>query len=332
MQRLSLSSHLNSLCRGTHELTVLEMQRHCAAMNVFNQMSGLQRIRSSTLSSLRYVTSGRHLCSGRKDNWIQRCRDTWVCVTGRESEKGRCYLHMNETRKSFVIVCDFHISGFLLLFIYLICSVQKLSEFFSSDEIGDEQEPRAMLTSGSSNHNQNRYQAVVSSWAYFFALSSREKAFVSPLLQHRGCLTLLLFFFLHLIVFFLIISLFFPFVTSLPDVMHPSSSHPLNHSLPPPPPLCPGSSSPWRWWIGSAPRGTTGTTTAHRGTTRATAPLRRWTRTPVSRWDGPLCRPPSDTSWLRVSNRMSETQTKISPLKLRSLSFSWHATSNFNLI
>uniref|UniRef100_A0A671WZY1 ATP-binding cassette, sub-family C (CFTR/MRP), member 8 n=1 Tax=Sparus aurata TaxID=8175 RepID=A0A671WZY1_SPAAU len=44
-----------------------------------------------------------------------------------------------------------------------LVSVQKLSEFFSSDEIGDEQEPRAMLTSGSSNHNQNRYQAVVSS-------------------------------------------------------------------------------------------------------------------------------------------------------------------------
>ncbi|XP_039989869.1 ATP-binding cassette sub-family C member 8 isoform X2 [Xiphias gladius] len=41
-----------------------------------------------------------------------------------------------------------------------LVSVQKLSEFFSSDEIGDEQEPRAMLTSGSSNHNQNRYQAV----------------------------------------------------------------------------------------------------------------------------------------------------------------------------
>ncbi|XP_030280545.1 ATP-binding cassette sub-family C member 8 isoform X3 [Sparus aurata] len=44
-----------------------------------------------------------------------------------------------------------------------LVSVQKLSEFFSSDEIGDEQEPRAMLTSGSSNHNQNRYQAVSSS-------------------------------------------------------------------------------------------------------------------------------------------------------------------------
>uniref|UniRef100_A0A8C9X199 ATP-binding cassette, sub-family C (CFTR/MRP), member 8 n=1 Tax=Sander lucioperca TaxID=283035 RepID=A0A8C9X199_SANLU len=41
-----------------------------------------------------------------------------------------------------------------------LVSVQKLSEFFSSDEIGDEQEPRAMVTSGSSNHNQNRYQAV----------------------------------------------------------------------------------------------------------------------------------------------------------------------------
>ncbi|AWP08746.1 putative ATP-binding cassette sub-family C member 8-like [Scophthalmus maximus] len=41
-----------------------------------------------------------------------------------------------------------------------LVSVQKLSEFFSSDEIGDEQEPRAVLTSGASNHNQNRYQAV----------------------------------------------------------------------------------------------------------------------------------------------------------------------------
>ncbi|XP_068578578.1 ATP-binding cassette sub-family C member 8 isoform X3 [Cebidichthys violaceus] len=41
-----------------------------------------------------------------------------------------------------------------------LVSVQKLSEFFSSDEIGEEQEPRVMLTSGSSNHNQNRYQAV----------------------------------------------------------------------------------------------------------------------------------------------------------------------------
>ncbi|XP_053742001.1 ATP-binding cassette sub-family C member 8 isoform X1 [Synchiropus splendidus] len=44
-----------------------------------------------------------------------------------------------------------------------LVSVQKLSEFFSSDEIGDEQEPKALLTSGSSNHNQNRYQAVSSS-------------------------------------------------------------------------------------------------------------------------------------------------------------------------
>uniref|UniRef100_A0A667XVA7 ATP-binding cassette, sub-family C (CFTR/MRP), member 8 n=1 Tax=Myripristis murdjan TaxID=586833 RepID=A0A667XVA7_9TELE len=41
-----------------------------------------------------------------------------------------------------------------------LVSVQKLSEFFSSDEIGDEQEPRATIRSGSSNHNQNKYQAV----------------------------------------------------------------------------------------------------------------------------------------------------------------------------
>uniref|UniRef100_A0AAQ4Q7N5 ATP-binding cassette, sub-family C (CFTR/MRP), member 8 n=1 Tax=Gasterosteus aculeatus aculeatus TaxID=481459 RepID=A0AAQ4Q7N5_GASAC len=42
-----------------------------------------------------------------------------------------------------------------------LVSVQKLSEFFSSDEIGDEQDPRVTLTSGSSNHNQNRYQPGV---------------------------------------------------------------------------------------------------------------------------------------------------------------------------
>ncbi|KAM9815527.1 ATP-binding cassette sub-family C member 8 isoform 1-T1 [Syngnathus typhle] len=41
-----------------------------------------------------------------------------------------------------------------------LVSVQKLSEFFSSDEIGDELEPRTTLTSGSNNHNQNRYQAL----------------------------------------------------------------------------------------------------------------------------------------------------------------------------
>ncbi|XP_028304304.1 ATP-binding cassette sub-family C member 8 isoform X2 [Gouania willdenowi] len=43
-----------------------------------------------------------------------------------------------------------------------LVSVQKLSEFFNSEEIGDEQEPRATVTTGSSNHNQNRYQAVSS--------------------------------------------------------------------------------------------------------------------------------------------------------------------------
>ncbi|PWA24701.1 hypothetical protein CCH79_00010057 [Gambusia affinis] len=41
-----------------------------------------------------------------------------------------------------------------------LVSVQKLSEFFSSDEIGEEQEPKATVSSGCSNHNQNRYQAV----------------------------------------------------------------------------------------------------------------------------------------------------------------------------
>uniref|UniRef100_A0A8C8DBN3 ATP-binding cassette, sub-family C (CFTR/MRP), member 8 n=1 Tax=Oryzias sinensis TaxID=183150 RepID=A0A8C8DBN3_9TELE len=52
------------------------------------------------------------------------------------------------------VVC-FFTPGLLLGF-----SVQKLSEFFSCDEIGDEQEPRATLTSGYSNHNQNKYHAV----------------------------------------------------------------------------------------------------------------------------------------------------------------------------
>uniref|UniRef100_A0A3P9Q8V9 ATP-binding cassette, sub-family C (CFTR/MRP), member 8 n=1 Tax=Poecilia reticulata TaxID=8081 RepID=A0A3P9Q8V9_POERE len=41
-----------------------------------------------------------------------------------------------------------------------LVSVQKLSEFFSSDEIGEEQEPKVTVSSGCSNHNQNRYQAV----------------------------------------------------------------------------------------------------------------------------------------------------------------------------
>uniref|UniRef100_A0A665UIA7 ATP-binding cassette, sub-family C (CFTR/MRP), member 8 n=1 Tax=Echeneis naucrates TaxID=173247 RepID=A0A665UIA7_ECHNA len=45
-----------------------------------------------------------------------------------------------------------------------LVSVQKLSEFFISDEIGDAQEQSAMLSSGTSNHNQNRYQISVSSF------------------------------------------------------------------------------------------------------------------------------------------------------------------------
>uniref|UniRef100_UPI0037E8DF85 ATP-binding cassette sub-family C member 8 isoform X2 n=1 Tax=Semicossyphus pulcher TaxID=241346 RepID=UPI0037E8DF85 len=62
-----------------------------------------------------------------------------------------------------------------------LVSVQKLSEFFSSDEIGDEQEPRAMLTSGSSNHNQNRYQAVPSSKPFPSSSSSSLSRHPQPL-------------------------------------------------------------------------------------------------------------------------------------------------------
>ncbi|XP_076589290.1 ATP-binding cassette sub-family C member 8 isoform X2 [Chaetodon auriga] len=61
-----------------------------------------------------------------------------------------------------------------------LVSVQKLSEFFSSDEIGDEQETRATLTSGSSNHNQNRYQAVSPSKPF---PSSSSSSFLSRHLQ-----------------------------------------------------------------------------------------------------------------------------------------------------
>ncbi|XP_031657574.1 ATP-binding cassette sub-family C member 8-like isoform X2 [Oncorhynchus kisutch] len=42
-----------------------------------------------------------------------------------------------------------------------LVSAQKLSEFFSSDEIGDEQEPNATMPAGPSNHN-SKYQAVLS--------------------------------------------------------------------------------------------------------------------------------------------------------------------------
>ncbi|XP_047452289.1 ATP-binding cassette sub-family C member 8 isoform X2 [Mugil cephalus] len=60
-----------------------------------------------------------------------------------------------------------------------LVSVQKLSEFFSSDEIGDEQEPRPVLTSGSSNHNQNRYQAVSSSKPFPSSSSSSSSSSTS---------------------------------------------------------------------------------------------------------------------------------------------------------
>ncbi|XP_024862290.1 ATP-binding cassette sub-family C member 8 isoform X3 [Kryptolebias marmoratus] len=62
-----------------------------------------------------------------------------------------------------------------------LVSVQKLSEFFSSDEIGDEQEPRAMLTSSCSNHNQNRYQAVSSSKPFPSSSSSFFSRYLQPL-------------------------------------------------------------------------------------------------------------------------------------------------------
>lgn len=132
---------------------------------------------------------------------------------------GCCYIHMNESELIygcacavviyqcvFDVVCRFIIfSSWLTPFLCFsphcfICSVQKLSEFFSSDEIGDEQEPRAMVTSGSSNHNQNRYQAVVSLYIntctliHFLLLCL---VFIvcwslTRLLVHPGCLSLLL--------------------------------------------------------------------------------------------------------------------------------------------
>lgn len=96
---------------------------------------------------------------------------------GKLPQWGCCYLDMNEGQlvvcgiiyQLSVCSCSLSFMSFFLTdglrsplpFFISTCSVQKLSEFFSSDEIGDEQEPRAMLTSGSSNHNQNRYQAVV---------------------------------------------------------------------------------------------------------------------------------------------------------------------------
>lgn len=71
----------------------------------------------------------------------------------------------------------------------------------------------------------------------------------------------------------------------LPFLKRLSSSRPLSLSHHPPSPLCPDTCSPWRWWTGSAPRGMTGTTTAHRGTTRVTEAPRTWTRTSVLRWE-----------------------------------------------
>ncbi|XP_016531542.1 ATP-binding cassette sub-family C member 8 isoform X2 [Poecilia formosa] len=62
-----------------------------------------------------------------------------------------------------------------------LVSVQKLSEFFSSDEIGEEQEPKATVSSGCSNHNQNRYQAVSSSKPFPSSSSSFLSRYFQPL-------------------------------------------------------------------------------------------------------------------------------------------------------
>lgn len=90
----------------------------------------------------------------------------WACVCKWK------WAHCLQLAISLVLIFFYIINDWRPLFPFIpsICSVQKLSEFFSSDEIGEEQEPRAMLSSGSSNHNQNRYQAVVSACAHTFFL------------------------------------------------------------------------------------------------------------------------------------------------------------------
>ncbi|XP_054881874.1 ATP-binding cassette sub-family C member 8 isoform X5 [Poeciliopsis prolifica] len=62
-----------------------------------------------------------------------------------------------------------------------LVSVQKLSEFFSSDEIGEEQEPKATVSPGSSNHNRNRYLAVSSSKPFPSSSSSFLSRYFQPL-------------------------------------------------------------------------------------------------------------------------------------------------------
>lgn len=108
----------------------------------------------------------------------------------------------------------------------------------------------------------------------------------------------------------------------MPDVIQPSSSHPLNLSLHPPPPLCPDTSSPWRWWTGNAPRGMTGTTTAHRGTMRATDPPKTWTKTSVSRWERqkkrPMCHPPDCTRYHLASWKFDQNWSGVVAVKVAS--------------
>ena len=54
-----------------------------------------------------------------------------------------------------LLQCAVYSGGHVTLF---FCSVQKLSEFFSSEEIGEEQDPSPAAQTSSTNH---KYQAVV---------------------------------------------------------------------------------------------------------------------------------------------------------------------------
>uniref|UniRef100_A0A8C7WMV1 ATP-binding cassette, sub-family C (CFTR/MRP), member 8 n=1 Tax=Oryzias sinensis TaxID=183150 RepID=A0A8C7WMV1_9TELE len=82
------------------------------------------------------------------------------------------------------VVC-FFTPGLLLGF-----SVQKLSEFFSCDEIGDEQEPRATLTSGYSNHNQNKFPSVSAAESEM-CLCLLDSLCCCPPRTHTGKLTMI---------------------------------------------------------------------------------------------------------------------------------------------
>lgn len=104
-----------------------------------------------------------------------------------------------------------------------------------------------MLTSGSSNHNQNKYQAVVSTRTRsrsltLFSFGNITDSFLTNF--PAGALLMLLSHFAVNVAVFLHC---FPVnITVTPvccDIVQPSS-HPLNLSPRPPPPPCPDTSSP----------------------------------------------------------------------------------------